>query len=138
MSPLTELNSEDLKLIEGFLDAIWLQSGLSDNTVSSYRADLKHFLKYLDNTKQGLLSTNRDTLRDYLDSRGTRCSRRTVSRSLSTIKRFYRYALAEELTEIDPSADIASPSLGKTLPKILSEQQVSNTWIVQIPPAFQI
>jgi integrase/recombinase XerD len=120
------LSSEDLKLIEGFLDAIWLQSGLSDNTVSSYRADLKHFSKYLDDSKQGLLSTNRNTLRDYLDSRGARCSRRTVSRSLSTIKRFYRYALAEELTEIDPSADIASPSLGKPLPKILSEQQVDD------------
>lgn len=120
------MSSEDLKLIEGFLDAIWLQSGLSDNTVSSYRADLKHFSKYLDDSKQGLLSTNRNTLRDYLDSRGARCSRRTVSRSLSTIKRFYRYALAEELTEIDPSADIASPSLGKPLPKILSEQQVDD------------
>lgn len=126
MPPLTELNSENLKLIEGFLDAIWLQSGLSDNTVSSYRADLKHFLKYLENTKQGLLSTNRNTLRDYLDSRGAQCSRRTVSRSLSTIKRFYRYAVAEELTEIDPSADIAAPSLGKPLPKILSEQQVDD------------
>ena len=49
-----------------------------------------------------------------------------MSRSLSTIRRFYRYALAEELTESDPSADIASPSLGKPLPKILSEQQVDD------------
>ena len=122
----TEINTEDLKLIEGFLDAIWLESGLSKNTVDSYRADLKLFARYLASLNQGLLSASRQSLRDYLDRRGNENSRRTVSRSLSTIRRFYRYALAEDLTESDPSADIASPTLGKPLPKVLSEQQVDD------------
>ncbi|MGI9318998.1 MAG: site-specific integrase, partial [bacterium] len=99
---------------------------MSQNTVTSYRADLKHFAHYLATEKSSLLSVDRKLLREYLDQRGAENSRRTVSRSLSTIRRFYRYALAEELTESDPSADIASPSLGKPLPKTLSEQQVDD------------
>ena len=122
----TEIRSEDLKLIEGFLDAIWLESGLSENTVASYRADIKLFARYLASVNQGLLSSSRQSLKDFLDQRGNRYSRRTVSRSLSTIRRFYRYALAEELTEFDPAADIAAPTLGKPLPKVLSEQQVDD------------
>ena len=122
----TEIRAQDLKLIEGFLDTIWLESGLSENTVASYRADLKLYARHLAGVDLGLLSANRKSLSDFLEQRSIRNSRRTVSRSLSTIRRFYRYALAEELTQVDPAADIAAPALGKPLPKVLSEQQVDD------------
>jgi integrase/recombinase XerD len=122
----TKFSSEDLALIDGFLDTIWLESGLSENTITAYRSDLKHVAAYLAKLNQTFFSTDRQTLRDYLDKRGATGSRRTVSRSLSTIRRLYRYALTEELMDMDPSADIAAPSLGKTLPKTLSETQVED------------
>ncbi len=117
-------DSTDIGLIDEFLDSIWLQSGLSNNTIISYRSDLLDFAAYLEKRGLSLFSTSRDDLSHYLDQRYQSTSRRTVSRSLSSLKRFYRYALVEELIEYDPTVDLASPSLEKSLPKSLSEQQV--------------
>jgi integrase/recombinase XerD len=126
MPPQVDIASEDFRLIDSFLDAIWLEAGLSQNTVSAYRSDLKHFTQYLTSTQRSLFSVDRACLRDYLDLRSGSGSRRTLSRSLSSIKRFYRYALAEQWIDFDPTADIASPAVGKALPRTISEQDVEN------------
>ncbi len=124
--PTTKIRKEEKALIDGFLDAVWLQSGLSNNTISSYRSDLINYVEYLGQRNLGLFSARRSDLRDYLDFRNQQTSRRTVSRSLSSIRRFYRYALVEELIDSDPTAELTSPSIGKSLPKTLSEQQVDD------------
>jgi len=110
--------------INRFLDAVWLEAGLSENTITSYRSDLHHFPLHLAAIDQDLFATDRSILRDYLEKRGDRGSRRTVSRSLSTLKRFYRHALTEGLIDFDPTADMLAPQIGKSLPKTLSEDQV--------------
>lgn len=113
-------------LIDGFVDAIWLQAGLSDNTISAYRADLNHFAQYSYNNNLDLLTISRIDIRDYLEQRQKAASRRTICRSLSSLKRFYRYALVEQLRQHDPTADIVAPVSAHTLPQTLSEQQVDN------------
>jgi len=133
VSPKVKITAEEYRLVDTFLDSVWLEAGLSQNTVSAYRSDLKHFLQYLAAAEKRLFTVDRDCLRDYLDLRSESGSRRTLSRSLSSLKRFYRYALSEQWIDFDPTADIASPSLGKTLPKTLSEQEVEN--LIEAPDA---
>ncbi len=120
----TKITPEEQSYLDTFLDAVWLESGLSANTLASYRLDLQHFARYASSAGHSLLGIDRDVMRDYLDVRGESSSRRTVSRSLSTLKRFYRYYLAEGAIKLDPTADMSSPQIGKSLPKSLSEEDV--------------
>ncbi len=122
--PQEKIASEDEIRIDAFLDSIWLQAGLSENTLSSYRQDLKHFALYLSSLNLTLLLVDRAELRDYLEYRGRDGSRRTVSRSLSTLKRFYRFCVAEGELQMDPTADMTAPQIAKSLPKTLSEREV--------------
>lgn len=119
-------SDEDTRLIDGFLDAAWLESSLSNNTLAAYHSDLALCAAFLNSAGSNLLESNRELLHKYLELRGEGGSRRTVSRSLSSLKRFYRYALIEKLIEVDPSTDIAAPSRFTTLPKALSEKQVED------------
>lgn len=117
---------EESARIEQFLDALWMESGLSPNTLSAYRTDLEDAAVCLADLGAGssLLAASKQGLRDYLDQRSEKCSRRTVARSLSSLRRFYRYALAEELIVHDPCADLASPVAARSLPVSLSERHV--------------
>ncbi len=112
------------ELVDGFLDAVWLQAGLSANTIRSYRADLLHFCRFLAERNLTVEEVTRENLRDYLDRRARQGSRRTAARSLSTLRRFYGHLVAESLCSTSPAAEMASPRLGKSLPKTLSEKQV--------------
>ncbi len=126
MSEATEIIRSSQVLIDSFLDAVWLESGLSENTLSAYRFDLEFFCRYLQNYKLELLKIDRENLRDFLDHRGSKGSRKTVSRNLSTLKRFYRYLVFEGVTESDPTADMTAPPAIKGLPKVLTEEDVEN------------
>ncbi len=122
MNPKTR--QTDQGLIDGFLDAVWLQAGLSANTLDAYRFDLECFGQFLSSRDLTITRVSRHDVRDYLNWRAEYCSRRTVARNLSTLRRFYRHLLTEEHHGEDPTADMESPMVGKVLPKTLSEKQV--------------
>ena len=109
-------------MITAFLDSLWLECGLSDNTLIAYRNDLEHFTKWL---KGGLLQTDRQAVRNYLTVLHDQGKHpRSSARKLSTLKRFFRWALAEQHSSEDPTLDIDPPKIGKPLPKTLSEEEV--------------
>lgn len=115
----------DLELIERFLDSLWAESGLSDNTLAAYRSDLIHCSRWLTANRVELKAAKRQHLLSYLSI----CVKngavpRTTSRLLSSLRRFYRYLLREVLIKEDPTALIDSPKLGRPLPKSLTEEQV--------------
>ncbi|MCC4264029.1 site-specific tyrosine recombinase XerD [Oceanimonas baumannii] len=113
-------------LVEQFIDALWLEKGLSDNTLASYRSDLSHFAAWLDGEGGSLLAVDGLTLQQYLAHRidlGFKAS--STARMLSVLRRFFQYLLREQLRPDDPSVLIAGPKLPKRLPKDLSEQQVT-------------
>jgi len=123
------INNKNLKageqvLIDRFLDAIWMESGLSQNSLSAYGADLKSFSAYLNKYASDLISADHASLLNYMANRSDQVSARTSARSLSSLRRFYRWLLREELIKTDPSASIKSPRLNKTLPGSLTEQEV--------------
>ena len=113
-------------LIENFLDTLWMEYGLSDNTLSAYRSDLQGLMKWLtERNGFDLLQVGREDLQDYLGYRhDAGLTNRSAARLLSSIKRFYRFQVREGEIELDPSALLDSPKLGRSLPQSLSEGEV--------------
>lgn len=113
-----------MEVVEQFLDHLWMEQGLSDNTLSSYRTDLKKFNQWLEQRKKQLLDVDHVLLQQYLSWRQEQLlSARSTARFLSTVRRFYGYCVQQNLLLDDPSLNIASPKLGKSLPHSLSEQE---------------
>ena len=123
--------------IERFIDAMWMEKGLSNNTLSAYRRDLRQFNDWLLTSKgYTITEATRSCLQGYL---GTRLeqgqSPRSSARFLSCVRGFYHYLLREGRLTIDPTLDIDSPRLGRPLPKSLSEMEVER--LLQAPDLAQ-
>ena len=115
----------NIQLIDQFLDAVWLESGLSANTLLAYRADLKKISDWLRKKKRSMEKASKSELLDYLAyTVRSGVSVRSSSRQLSSLRRFYRYLVREGIAESDPTSDLESPVVGKALPKTLSESSV--------------
>ncbi|MGE4660741.1 MAG: site-specific tyrosine recombinase XerD [Arenicellales bacterium] len=113
------------EISEQFLDALWLESGLSGNTLSAYRSDLTAFEVWLNKKGLGLKGASRADLLGYLAANVRQgLSPRSSARRLSTLRRFYRYLLREGVIRDDPTADVRSPNLGRPLPKSITEASV--------------
>ncbi len=113
---------ETLALLERFLDALWMERGLSDNTLDAYRADLLLFAAYLART--GIVPEHA-AAPDLLGFLAVHpAAARTTARRLSTLRRLYQYLVREGVTKFDPSATIEAPRLGRPLPHALSETDV--------------
>ncbi len=112
-------------MVERFLDALWVENGLSENTLAAYRRDLCGFDRWLRPRGVALAEAGEADLTAYLAAQ-YRLGRklRSNARLLSTLRRFYRYLVREGRRGDDPSADISSPRLGRPLPHTLSETQV--------------
>ena len=117
--------SADTQLIAEYLDAIWMEKGLSDNTQESYRRDLMQFAAWLNQQGQGLVDVSATTVQAYLAVRlQQQCSSRTSARFLSCVRGFYRYLLRENRISENPVGLVDNPKLSRALPKSLSESDV--------------
>ena len=115
----------DHPLIDQFLDALWLEKGLSDNTRTSYRSDLALFNGWLQEKAIALPDAGRDVILDHLGWRLEHAYKpRSTARFLSGLRGFYRYLLREKLIAVDPTLQVEMPQLGRPLPKSLSEADV--------------
>jgi integrase/recombinase XerD len=116
-----------IKSRDSFLTYLSAERRLSSNTFNkSYRYDLDSFLNYL--AGSGIESLNQVTtehIRKYISwCRSKRLSSRTISRRISTLKSFFRFLLAEKSIDTDPTGLITHPKLGRSLPKVLSIEEV--------------
>lgn len=116
----------DAALIDEFCDALWLEDGLARNTLVSYRRDLVQFGGWLEKRHgRTLLDASHADLLDYLAHQVRRRAKATTSsRQLSSLKRFYRYALRQGRLNADPSINIDAPKLPRALPKSLTEEDI--------------
>ncbi|MDP5064620.1 MAG: site-specific tyrosine recombinase XerD [Haliea sp.] len=111
--------------IEQYIDALWMEKGLSDNTLNAYRRDLGQYQAWLAAREGSLLEADRIDLQAYLGAcLGKGQSPRSTARFMSCARGFYRYLLREGRLDADPTLDIDSPQLGRPLPKSLSEHDV--------------
>lgn len=116
---------ESAALMSRFSDTMLLERGLSKNTLSAYRADLKKFTRWSALNNTPLTGVERQHVLDFMSAMLEQgATPRTSARMLSTLRRFYRYLLREEIIVNDPTALIDSPKLGRPLPLSLSERDV--------------
>ncbi len=114
-------------LIDQFLDSLWMERGLSDNTLASYRNDFKRLTGWMDQHNHQLLSVTKEDLVGYqawLSEQNYQ--NRTKARMLSSLRKLFQYLYQQKLRSDDPSALLVSPKLPQRLPKDLSEQQVED------------
>ncbi|MCK3667620.1 site-specific tyrosine recombinase XerD [Photorhabdus noenieputensis] len=114
-------------LIEQFLDAIWLENDLAENTLASYRLDLQALDNWLIHHGHNLLSVQTIDLHSFLAERmdgGYKAS--SSARLLSAMRQLFLYFYREKMREDDPTALLSAPKLPKRLPKDLSEKQVED------------
>lgn len=119
------LSEQDSHLIDRFLDVLWMERGLSKNTLAAYRSDLQKLALWLASNKNSLINVERNDLLAYLAhcvSKGLHA--RSSARILSTMRRLYQYLVREGALSEDPSAQIEAPKLGRPLPKTLTEDEV--------------
>ena len=125
MSESTFSLQPDQPIIEAFLDTLWVEHGLSENTLSAYRNDLLGLSRWLSRLAISITDARRDHLLDYLSYRVQQGSMpRTSARLLSSIRRFYRYLVRQGAVQKDPSAQIEFPNLGRPLPETLTEEEI--------------
>ena len=119
------LTQQSESQIETYLDAIWMEKGLSDNTLGSYRRDLRAFAGWLEAQGVLLLRCQRKNLQQYLTWRlKQRLKPSSTARMLSCLRGFYRFQLRENQITEDPTLLIESPKQGRPLPKTLTEHDV--------------
>lgn len=122
--------SGSAKIIEAFLNALWLEFGLSDNTLAAYGSDLNQFDKWL--TKLTLMEVGSEEISGFLQYRQKQGhNSRSSARLLSCLRRFYGYLLRENKISTDPSQLIDAPHIGRSLPNSLSEIEVEQ--LLQAP-----
>jgi len=111
--------------IDRFLDAVWMERGLSPNTLAAYRADLTALERWLDEREILLSAAHRGDILGFMAARVQGGSQpRSTARQLSSFRRFFRHLVREGELREDPTAQIAMPKIGRSLPKSLTEEEV--------------
>src|SRR5262245_40524065 len=114
-------------LVSRFLDAVWMERGLSSNTLAAYRADLTALARWLAERGTVIVKTSRADLQDFIAYRVQAGARpRSTARQLSSFRRFFRDLVRENVVKEDPTAQIAMPKIGRSLPKSLTEEEVES------------
>jgi integrase/recombinase XerD len=115
------------KIIDEFINHLWLEDGLSKNTLDSYRFDLELLSEWLTKSlKKNISDVSEGDIQQYLSFKFPSSKSRSISRLLATLRRFFRYLLRENKIKIDPTLQIQSPKIPKSLPKSLSEEDVES------------
>ena len=126
-NPESETVARSEELVDRFLDAIWMERGLSQNTLGAYRADLMTLSRSLAETGKSIESAEKSDLLAFIAGRVEGGAKpRSTARQLSSFRRFFRYIMREGMRDTDPTADIEMPRIGRSLPKTLSEDEVES------------
>ncbi|WP_427312626.1 site-specific tyrosine recombinase XerD [Cupriavidus sp. H39] len=128
-APAAELaavpSDADVALVSRFCDALWLEDGLSRNTIDAYRRDLTLLARWLQHERRGeLLGADDGALSAYFSARHTQTRASSANRRLAVFRRFYQWALREHLVQTDPCLLLRPAKQPPRYPKTLTEPQV--------------
>lgn len=110
--------------IDAFIDALWLEEGLSRNTLAAYRRDLTLYARWLAQRGRQLPQTTEVDLQGYFADRHADTKATSANRRLTVFKRYFRWALRERLVDADPTLRLQSAKQPLRVPKTLTEAQV--------------
>lgn len=110
--------------IDAFIDALWLEEGLSKNTLTAYRRDLTLYAAWLQGRERVLTDTAEHDLNGYFAAQHNATKATTANRRLTVFKRYFRWALREHLIAADPTLKLQAARQALRVPKTLTEAQV--------------
>jgi len=118
------MNPASQSSIDAFVDALWLEEGLSPNTLSAYRRDLSLFADWLGEQGLSLNDTAENHLSRYFSLKHAATKATTANRRLAVFKRYFRWALRERIISADPTLKLQAAKQALRVPKTLTEAQV--------------
>jgi len=125
MAKFDQISNTEQQIIESFIDHLWMENGLSENTLSAYRNDLAGFALWLQQRKKSLTGVDTAIIQDFLaHNYQLQQKRRSVARLLSTLRRFFLHLYRENRISEDPTRLLESPKGERSLPSSLNEQQI--------------
>jgi len=119
-----ELPADWLDLLQEFKNRLFVDEGLSENTINAYISDIRDFLTFLFRTQNRLLETGSSLLTDYLENCHSRYAPRTISRRVASLNRFFSFLKKAGYLENNPVQLLDRPSGGRKFPDYLDEDEV--------------
>ncbi len=127
MAKFDKVSLSEQAIIERFIDHLWMENGLSENTLSAYRNDLAGFALWLTEKEQQLTTVSAAIIQNFLAfNYDLKKKQRSVARLLTVLRRFYLYLLRENKISENPTRLLMSPKAEHSLPLSLDEQQVDD------------
>ena len=129
VATINTMHPQSQSSIDAFIDALWLEDGLSKNTLAAYRRDLSLYAGWLGAEAQHqrrLGDTTEDDLKAYFSYRHAVTKATSANRCLTVLKRYFRWALRENLVAADPTLKLQSAKQALRVPKVMSEAQVES------------
>lgn len=111
-------------MVDAFVDGLWLEEGLSRNTLEAYRSDLMQYVRWLAQRQRVLNSSTQADLDGYFADKHPSSKATTANRRLTVFKRYFRWALREQHMQADPTLRLQSAKQALRVPKTLTESQV--------------
>ena len=119
------MNSEERLVIDAFIDTIWIEKGLSTNTLNSYKSDLEKYFNWIELNSLKYKELSRSDVLEYLAYLfGQKLEGKSVARNLSSLKAFHNYLILKDITKSNPCEKIETPKFVKSIPSSLSESEV--------------
>jgi integrase/recombinase XerD len=117
-------STEQHPLVDAFIEALWLEDGLSPNTLAAYRRDMQGFSQWLQAQSLTLEHAGENEVQAYFADRFDQTRASTANRRLTVLRRFYQWALREKHVSTDPTLKLLTAKQAPRLPQTLSEAQV--------------
>jgi len=122
--PKNSSSTEPGPLVGAFIEALWLEDGLSPNTLAAYRRDMQGFSEWLQAQSINLEHAGENEVQAYFADRFDQTRASTANRRLTVLRRFYQWALREKHVSTDPTLKLLTAKQAPRLPQTLSEAQV--------------
>ncbi len=120
------MKPESQSSIDAFIDALWLEDGLSRNTLAAYRRDLSLYARWAGTQGRRLDDSSESELNSYFSVKHASTRATSANRRLTVFKRYFRWALRERLIAADPTLKLQSAKQALRVPKLMSEAQVES------------
>ena len=125
MKTSDDQKNKESKVVDSFLDSLWLEQGLSKSTLDAYRSDLRLLNVWAENRELKLDEISRPDLLEFIAFKAEQgSSARSSARMLSSLRRFYTYLMQQEIISTNPTEKISMPKIGRSLPVLLTENEV--------------
>ena len=119
------MSGEEGQILDAFIDTIWIEKGLSQNTLNSYKSDTEKYFLWLSKNSLNYKKVSRAEILEYLSFLfSQKLGSKSVARKLSSLRVFYKYLVVKNILTIDPCEKVETPKVMKSIPKTLDEKEI--------------